>query len=127
MLLRMQSFTENLERIGEAVVVILLGSLLRPAMLGVETLLLAALLFFVIRPASVFLGLIGSGMNWQERTVVGWFGIRGMASVYYLAFAFERGAPEALIHRLSGIALGVVAYSILAHGMSVTPLMRRFA
>lgn len=82
MLLRLQSFTENMERIAEAVVVILLGSLLRAPMLRGEALVLAPLLFCAIRPASVLLGFIGAAVRWREKAVVARFGIRGMASVY---------------------------------------------
>jgi NhaP-type Na+/H+ or K+/H+ antiporter len=126
MLLRLLSFTENLERIGEAVVVILLGSLLRNSMLTGGALILAPLLFFVVRPLSVFLSLIGSPMDQAERSMTAWFGIRGMASVYYLAYLHNAGAPDSMVREIAAIAVGVVAYSILLHGISVTPLMRWF-
>jgi sodium/hydrogen antiporter len=126
MLLRMQSFTESLEQIGEAAVVILLGGLLRSSMLTGGALILAPLLFFLIRPASVFASMAGSGIDWAEQSMMAWFGIRGMASVYYLAYIYGKGAPDPLVHQLAEIALGVVAYSILLHGISVTPWMSWF-
>lgn len=126
MLVRLQSFTENLERIGEALVVIMLGSLLRMPMLTGNALLFSAFLFFFIRPVSVFVGLAGSDMNWQERAAAGWFGIRGMASVYYLAYVYGKGVPQDIVQQLAGTALGVVTYSILLHGITVTPVMRWF-
>ncbi len=126
MLLRLQSFTESLERIGEAVVVVLLGSLLRNNMLTGGALLFGPLLFFLIRPLSVFISSIGSEMNWTERSMAAWFGIRGMASVYYLAYVYANGAAEALVHQLASVAIGIVTYSILLHGITVTPIMRWF-
>ena len=126
MLLRLLSFTENLERIGEAIVVILLGSLLRTSMLTGGALVLAPLLFFVIRPLSVWAALVGAGMSRAEQALSAWFGIRGMASVYYLAYLHDHGAPDPLVHQISEVTIGVIAYSILLHGISVTPLMAWF-
>jgi sodium/hydrogen antiporter len=127
MLLRLQSFTESLERIGEAVVVVLLGSLLRNWMLTGDALIFAALLFFVVRPLSVFLGLMGSPMGWMDRAAAGWFGIRGMATIYYVTYIYAKGAPDSLVNQIAGIALGVVTYSIILHGVTVTPVMRMLA
>ena len=126
MLLRLQSFTENLEQVGAAAVVILLGSLLRTSMFVGDALVSSLLLFFIIRPISVFASLVGSEMNWAERCLAAWFGIRGMASVYYLAYVYGEGAPEALVDQLAEVVLGVVTYSILLHGITVTPVMQRF-
>lgn len=41
MILRVQGFTENLERIGEAIVVIMVGALLRASNLGGHALIIA--------------------------------------------------------------------------------------
>jgi sodium/hydrogen antiporter len=123
MLLRLESFTGNLERIGEAVVVILLGALLAPSMLTGSTLVFAPLLLFAIRPASVFLGLLGSPLRKVDRSMAAWFGIRGMASVYYVAFIHQHGVPPELVHSLAAIVLGVITWSIALHGISATPLM----
>jgi NhaP-type Na+/H+ or K+/H+ antiporter len=126
MLLRLQSYTENLERMGEAAVVVLVGSLLRRAMFGTQTLIFAALLLFVVRPFSVYTTTLGSRMGWAGRTMAAWFGIRGLASIYYLAYLRSQGAPAPLVHKLAEIAVGVVTCSIVLHGVSVTPLMRWF-
>lgn len=126
MLGRMSSFTENLEQIGEAVVAIMLGGMLRNWMFLGDTLIVAPLLFFIIRPASVFLSMTGSRMNWVERGMAACFGIRGMASIFYVVYIFGKGAPAPLVRHLEGVALGVVAYSILLHGIAVTPLMNWF-
>ena len=56
-----------------------------------------------------------------------WFGIRGVGSVYYLAFALQHGLDGPLAERLTAIVFTTVAASVVVHGVSVTPLMRRYA
>ena len=58
--------------------------------------------------------------------LVGWFGVRGAGSVYYLAFALSRGLPEPLAGELTRLTLTVVAASFVLHGISVTPLMNLY-
>ena len=57
---------------------------------------------------------------------MGWFGIRGIGSLYYLFYALNHGLPRALAERLLPLVLTTVAVSIVVHGISVTPLMRRY-
>ena len=85
-----------------------------------------ALLFFVIRPVSVFAALSGSRISTAQRRLIGWFGIRGIGSAYYLAFAVNKGLPADLATTLSTITLLVIAVSVVVHGVSVTPLMKLY-
>lgn len=117
------SFNEQLERIAEVGVVVLLGAMLSTQYFPTEALWFVPLLFLVIRPVAVALGVIGSRMPHFHRRLVSWFGIRGVGSLYYLAYATQHGLPPELAHRLTSITLTVVAVSIVVHGVSVTPLM----
>ncbi|CAA9298223.1 MAG: sodium/hydrogen exchanger [uncultured Gemmatimonadetes bacterium] len=81
------------------------------------------LLFLVIRPVSVYLGLLGSGTTRMQRGLIAWFGIRGIGSVYYLTFAMQHGLPEEFSRSVAALVLATVAVSVVAHGISVTPLM----
>jgi NhaP-type Na+/H+ or K+/H+ antiporter len=56
-----------------------------------------------------------------------WFGIRGVGSVYYLMYAIQHGLPAPLPREMTALVLATVAVSIVAHGISVTPLMRLYA
>jgi NhaP-type Na+/H+ or K+/H+ antiporter len=56
-----------------------------------------------------------------------WFGIRGIGSVYYLMYAINHGLDAGLAEPFIAIALTVAATSIVIHGVSVTPLMQRYA
>jgi NhaP-type Na+/H+ or K+/H+ antiporter len=120
-------FNEHVERIGEVAVVLVLGSLLSVALLRSVEWWFVPVLFLAVRPAAVWLGLAGSGVGGGERRLVGWFGIRGAGSVYYLAYAITHGLPEPLAERLASLTLAAVAASVVVHGVSVTPLMQSYA
>ena len=76
-------FNEHLERIGEVAIVILVGAMLSAHFLSFEALWFVLLLLFVARPVSVWLGLLGSSTSITQRNLIGWFGIRGIGSIYY--------------------------------------------
>jgi sodium/hydrogen antiporter len=120
------SFNEQLERAAEITVVLLVGSLLQWDMLLAQPWWFVAALFLVIRPAAVFTGLVGSHLKMSERGLMGWFGIRGIGSLYYLHYAIGHGLDPALATRLAALTLSVVAASAVLHGVSVTPLMKRY-
>lgn len=116
-------FTEQLERIGEFTVVLLLGGMISWHFLPADALWFIPLLFLVIRPLSVYAGLLGSRSTGLQRGMIAWFGIRGIGSVYYLTFAMQHGLAEDLSRPLAELVLATVAVSAVAHGISVTPLM----
>ncbi|HLL85296.1 MAG TPA: cation:proton antiporter [Longimicrobium sp.] len=120
-------FTEQLERIGEFTVVLLLGGMISWHFLPAVALWFVPLLFLVIRPLSVYAGLLGSRTNPLQRGMIAWFGIRGIGSVYYLTFAMQHGLPEELSRPLAQVVLATVAVSAVAHGISVTPLMALYS
>jgi NhaP-type Na+/H+ or K+/H+ antiporter len=119
-------FKEHLERLSELTLVLLLGGMLAIEDWNWRTWGTALFLFFVARPLSVMLGLAGSGTTTRVRLIIGWFGVRGIGSIYYLMYAINHGLPAALSSDLIQITAIVVALSILIHGTSVKPLMDRF-
>jgi hypothetical protein len=84
------------------------------------------LLLLVIRPVLVMALFARSHMSVSERAFVAWFGVRGVGSLYYLAFAITHGLPGALVEQLTGVTLVAVALSVVFHGISVTPLMKLY-
>lgn len=120
-------FNEQLERISEITVVLIIGAMLSYTFLPSAALWFAPLLFLLIRPASVWVGLLGSRSTREQRWLTSWFGIRGIGSIYYLMYAINHGLDPALAEQLVAITLIVVSASIVVHGVSVTPLMRRYA
>jgi NhaP-type Na+/H+ or K+/H+ antiporter len=120
-------FNEALERIAEVGMVVGLGLLLASTPVAPEVYWLAPLLFFVLRPLAVGLSLLGSRANSHQRGLMAWFGVRGIGSLYYLFYAIQHGVEDGLAQRLLSLVLWVVAVSVAIHGISVTPLMTRYA
>lgn len=119
-------FKEHLERLSELVLVLMIGGTLFLDSWSWRAVGLAVFLFLVARPVSVFAGMVGTRTSWPIRGMVGWFGVRGIGSLYYLMYAIQHGLPEDLALDLIQLTLIAVALSILVHGTSVKPLMRRF-
>lgn len=119
-------FKEHLERLSELMLVLLIGGTLFPDSWSWPAVELALFLFMVARPVSALAALLGSSTSWPIRSMVGWFGVRGIGSLYYLMYAIQRGLPEDLALELIHYTLIAVALSILVHGTSVKPLMSRF-
>src|SRR5450830_17788 len=119
-------FKEHLERLSEVVLVLLVGGTLFLNSWSWEAVGLALFLFLVARPVSVLLGLLGTHTTWPIRGMTGWFGVRGIGSLYYLMYAIQHGLPEPLALQLIQLTLVVVTLSILLHGVSVKPLMGHF-
>jgi sodium/hydrogen antiporter len=122
------TFNEQLERIGEVAIVLLVGALLAFVDWSWEKAAFVVLLFLVIRPISVVLGLAGShrALTGKQQALIAWFGIRGIGSIYYLFYAVRHGLPDAIEQTLFELTLIAVAASVVLHGISVTPLMRRY-
>lgn len=119
-------FKEHLERLSEVVLILLIGGMLFIDSWSWRAITLALFLFLVARPISVLVGLSSTRMVWRMRGMVAWFGVRGIGSLYYLMYAVQHGLPEKLALDLIQLTLIVVTLSILAHGISVKPLMHRF-
>jgi len=60
------------------------------------------------------------------RGMVGWLGVRGIGSLYYLMYAIQHGLETSLALELIQLTLIAVTLSIVVHGISVKPLMSRF-
>jgi sodium/hydrogen antiporter len=119
-------FNDKLEHILAAGVVVLVGGVFSRDDIALDVLWFAPLLFLLIRPLAVEIGMIGSGVQPLQRRLMGWFGIRGIGSIYYLTYAIEHGLEENLAQRLTAIVLSIIVVSIVVHGVSVTPLMTRY-
>jgi len=119
-------FKEHLERLSELMLVLLIGGTLFLDSWSWRAVGLALFLFMVARPVSVLASLLLTRTSWPMRGMVGWFGVRGIGSLYYLMYAIQHGLPEALALELIQLTLIAVSLSILVHGTSVKPLMSRF-
>ena len=119
-------FKEHLERLSEFVLVLLVGGSLFLSSWSWEAVGFALFLFLVARPVSVFVGLLGTSTASRIRGMTGWFGVRGIGSLYYLMYAIQHGLPEELALHMVQLTLIVITLSILLHGISVKPMMAHF-
>ncbi|MDX5627481.1 MULTISPECIES: sodium:proton antiporter [unclassified Brenneria] len=116
------SFGDMVERLFAAAIIIVLGITLAqhwdPA-----GLLIAALLFLVIRPLSVWIATLGVKAPREQRLMLGWLGIRGIGSINYIAWGYTHGLAGAEVTRMADMAFTLIVASVVVHGMSVTPLL----
>jgi NhaP-type Na+/H+ or K+/H+ antiporter len=121
---------EVVEDAAELALILLLGSCVTLTGLGepgVAGWLLVPLLLLVIRPAAVLTSLVGAREPLRERLFVGWFGVRGIGSLFYAAIIAGLGVfGEEDTRVLFWTVAVVVIVSILVHGASATPLTRRW-
>jgi NhaP-type Na+/H+ or K+/H+ antiporter len=82
---------------------------------------LALALFVAIRPLSAALFLVKTPTRISQRCLMGWFGIRGIGSLYYLSYALNHGLATGA-SPIVGITLSVVALSVVVHGLT-SPLL----
>lgn len=127
---RLHDFADEVEQLATAGLLVLFGAALVSGLLAPltpEAVLVAVVAIFLVRPLAGLAGLKGSGGPRGERLAIAFFGIRGVGSVYYLAYALNHGAfglAEAdTLWAVTGLA---IALSILVHGTTATPVMRRF-
>jgi sodium/hydrogen antiporter len=119
-------FIERIEKLMEVATILILGSLLRVAPIfqfANQALVVAFLLFFVIRPVGAWLSTLGNRYHPIRRLLFGWFGIRGVGSLYYLSYAFGEGLKGYVGEQIAWITYITIVISVIIHGISATPLM----
>lgn len=122
-----QGFNEQMERLAELGVVMIVGAMLSYVTLPTGAIWFLPLFFLVIRPVAVWLTLSGAAVSREQRRLIGWLGIRGIGSVYYLTYVINHSLAGSLVGEITALTLATVAASILLHGISVTPLMDFYA
>ena len=114
----------------ELLVLLMLGTMLTIAGLsapGTAGWLLAPLLLLVIRPALVLATAGPKFMNRGGRLFLAFFGVRGVAALFYAAVVVESQALEAgEQHIVVWTTIACVVTSIVVHGLSARPLTRRW-
>lgn len=121
----MLAFGNLLERSLEVLLVTLLGVLLATHW-DTRAIGLGLVLFCFIRPLSTRLLLDRHGLSPAQGFLIGWFGIRGIGSLYYLSYAVNHSVTPAALHDSVDITLSVIALSILIHGVTTQPLLDRY-
>ncbi|MFO7275421.1 MAG: cation:proton antiporter [Pseudomonadota bacterium] len=123
---RMLGMALRLERAAAIIMLVLVGVLLARVELRPEMFLFALVVLGVVRPIAVRLALGNIALSGADRRTIGWFGVRGMGSVYLLAHGINEGLGAGLAHEIAAIALVTLLTSVVLHGLSATsPLGRQ--
>jgi NhaP-type Na+/H+ or K+/H+ antiporter len=121
-----EGFNEQIEKIAEMALVLVVGAML-PYATPLPALWWFVPLLLVLRPLSVLVATVGEGVSTGQHAMMGWFGIRGIGSVFYLLWALRQGVEASTAQTLVLLTLWTVASSIIVHGLTAQPLMRRYA
>lgn len=122
----MHDVTEQIERLAMMVLLLLFGGALVSGLLSAVSLTdisIALVILLVIRPLTGLIGLAGHKADPSEKLTLAFFGIRGVGSIYYLAYGLNHMDVTGA-ERLWGLLGLVVLFSIVLHGLTVTPIMR---
>lgn len=123
----LHEFIGQLEHMLTWALLLLLGAAMSQGLLASLTwggAAVGVLLVLLVRPALAWLSLRGTVLGPRERHVTAFFGVRGIGSIYYLAYATGQE------HFVGGAQLwSTVAFTVLLsvglHGVLATPVMRR--
>jgi NhaP-type Na+/H+ or K+/H+ antiporter len=123
----LHEFVGQLEHILTWMLLMLLGAALTDGLLASLTwqgALVAVLLVVLVRPLFGWVSLHRSRLGTMERHATAFFGVRGVSSVYYLAYATGQADFPERRELWSTVAFAVVL-SVVVHGVTATPVMRR--
>ncbi|QPL40921.1 cation:proton antiporter [Erythrobacter sp. A30-3] len=116
---RLHDFSQSIEHTLTALLLVALGAAL-PSLwpyLGWPEVIVAVALIFVVRPVAAWFALSGLGLRCRARAVMAFYGVRGIGSIYYLAYA---GHHVELVNE--GELWATIAFTIvvstLVHGLT---------
>ncbi|MGN6831252.1 cation:proton antiporter [Paucibacter sp. M5-1] len=121
-----QAFNTQLEKLAELTLVLLVGAMLAYAKPLPAAWWFVPLMILLLRPLSALGATLGEGLTAPLRGMIGWFGIRGIGSVFYLLYALDAGVSGEVADILLSLTLWTVVASIVAHGVTAQPLMQTY-
>ncbi|MBY5767010.1 MULTISPECIES: cation:proton antiporter [Rhizobium] len=124
---QLHDFAEQIERLLMMVLLVCLGSIAASGQLlaGIDwrVLVVVVLAIAFVRPIIGWMSLIGTGHPPGETMIIAVFGIRGLGSIYYLAYATGQAEFQS-VQTVWATVLLIIVVSIVVHGIAVTPTMR---
>ncbi len=125
---KLHDFSEQFESMLVAFALIAVGGAIAEGILapvGVREVVCAVILLLLVRPIAGWLSLIGSSIPRRERGAISFLGIKGIGSVYYLAYATANGTFEqSSLASLWAVVVLVMVGSMAGHGLSAPWIMR---
>ena len=124
---KLHSFADQVERILLAIVLIAFGGSIASGLLSDldwKMALFGLGFLFIIRPLAGLASLLGLKLHSKEKLAISFFGIRGIGSFYYIAFALKQ---TTFLHGVEiwNIVAFIVLISILVHGATASIAMTK--
>lgn len=120
------SFHQGLAFLAQVGLFVALGLLVFPSELlpvAASGIVLTLVLLFVARPLAVWVSTLGQGFSTQERTLLGWAGLRGAVPIVLATFAQSEHIRES--DTIFNAVFFVVLVSALVQGTTLEWLARR--
>jgi sodium/hydrogen antiporter len=136
---QLASGADRIERVIGLAAVALIGALLAGSAVHPALVLFGLLMLVAVRPLAARLGIGAAPRVWLsgeraadaerragsgDRQALAWFGVRGIASLYYLSLVLD-GPTVANGGDLAAITLAVLATSVALHGLTALPFGKR--
>ena len=122
----LHDFASTVEELASIVFLLLLGGAVVDgglASLTVAGAVVAVITVVLVRPLAGWIGLLGSGIDTDERAAIAFFGLRGMGSIYYLSYAASAEVFPAA-GQVWAVSILIIVLSIMVHGVSSSAVLR---
>ncbi|HSI95252.1 MAG: cation:proton antiporter [Methylophilaceae bacterium] len=121
----LHDFSEEMERILVAVLMFLIGAYIASGVLAPltwESVAVALAVIILVRPLAGMISFAGHPLPRWDKWVLSFYGIRGIGSLYYLAYAMHQADfPHA--KELWAVVILILVISVIVHGLSAKPAM----
>ncbi|MES2447699.1 MAG: cation:proton antiporter [Bacteroidota bacterium] len=124
--LELHDFTEQIERLLLAVLLLFFGGAIVSGILDVldiKMMIFCFVFVLIIRPLSVYISLLGRKISFKDKIAIGFFGIRGMGSIFYLSFALVT-TTFTQEKELWAIVAFTILISIFIHGATADRILK---
>jgi len=118
---KLHSFLDEVERFMLVIWITIFGGSIVNGIVGIVSwkgVVFAFVLLFLIRPIAGFLSLLGCKNSLKDKMVIGFFGIRGIGSIFYISWAFIKIGDYPDRELLYSILAVVILCSIIIHGVT---------
>ncbi|AWH85986.1 hypothetical protein HYN59_13100 [Flavobacterium album] len=122
----LHDFNEELESFVVALIFIGIGAFIAmhyELLADMQILAVALLMVLVVRPVAGYISFINTGLNRFQRFALSFYGMRGIGSLFYLAYALtsaEFDEPKKLV----AITTATIFFSVLIHGISARSVQK---
>lgn len=116
----MLHYVEETEKMLVAIWTIFFGGAIMSGILNYTDftgIIISLVIVLLIRPITGYLAMLTTNFNWHKKFAIGFFGIKGIGSFFYLSFALIHGNFEGY-EELIGIVSYVILFSIIIHGLT---------